>query len=300
MTMVERVIRVDGRGVRVVERGDPGAPAVVCVPGLGGWAENWAPTLEALALSGYRAIAFDVPGFGESERVGGGRYFRGDDAIYARLLARVLDALEIPRAHVLGHSLGGAIAFLGTVSAPERVLSLTLVAPGGLGLDLPLVFRLGSLPLIGHLVRGTSRSATRAGLASCFNDPRRMPPWLLEQSDRYSSRTVPEALRVLRAGVTLRGVRRGIQREWLGRADRFSGPVLLIWGRQDRVLPLAHADHARQAFPRAELRVVDDAGHLVMVEQPEAFAAALLPFLVSVGAPTSTPAKGRFAVPSVQ
>lgn len=298
--MADRSIRVDGRSVRVVEQGAPEAPAVLCIHGLSGWAENWAPTLEALAQAGYRAIAFDVPGFGESERVPRGRYFHGEDAIYARLLARVLDALEIGQAHVVGHSLGGAIAYLGTVSAPERVRSLTMVAPGGLGLDLPLVFRLGSVPLIGHLIRGTSRSATRAGLASCFHDPRRMPAWLMEQSDRYSSRTVPEALRVLRAGVTLRGVRRGIQREWLGRADRFAGRVQLIWGRQDRVLPLAHAEQARHAFPGADLRVVDDAGHLVMIEQPEAFAAALLPFLASVGAPTEGPAEGRYALRSVQ
>lgn len=288
MDGVERTLVVDGTGIRAIEAGPPGGEPVLCIHGVGGWAENWRETLAALAAAGYRAIAIDLPGFGESDRVDGARYFRGTDAVYARIIPGVLDALGLRDAHVIGHSLGGAVAYMGAVSAPERVRSLTLVAPGGLGLDLPWTLRLGSVSLIGGLLSGRSRQAARAGLASCFHDPRRIPRSLLEECDRHSARGIPETLRVLRAGVTLRGVRRDVREEWAARAARYLGPVQVIWGTDDLVLPIAHADGAAELFPRAPLHPIADAGHLVMVEQPAAFMRALLPFLGAAKAVVST------------
>jgi pimeloyl-ACP methyl ester carboxylesterase len=275
----ERAIVVDGLRVRALEAGPAEGEAVVCVHGVGAWAESWRATLGALAAAGYRALAVDLPGFGRSDALPRPRYFRGADAAYARFVPGVFDALGLADAHLVGHSLGGAVAYLGAVSAPDRISSLTLVAPGGLGTDLPWSLRLGSLPFIGGLLSGRTRQAARAGLASCFRDPRRIPAALLEECDRYSTRGIPETLRVLRAGVTLRGVRKDVRAEWIAHAHRYAGPVLVVWGEDDAVLPLAHARAAEELFPRATLRTIPDAGHLVMVEQPEAFMDRLLPFL---------------------
>ena len=284
---MERTLAVDGVRLRAIEAGPPDGEPVCCIHGVGGWAENWRETLAALSAAGYRAIAIDLPGFGGSESVRRARYFRGTDALYARIIRGVLDALALREAHVVGHSLGGAVAYMGTVSAPDRVRSLTLVAPGGLGLELPWTLRLGSVPLVGGLLSARSREAARAGLASCFHDPRRIPRALLEECDRYAARSIPETLRVLREGVTLRGVRRGIRDEWAARSTRYTGPVQLIWGVDDIVLPIGQADGAADLFPQARLHRIDDAGHLVMVEQPAAFMRALLPFLAREGfAPT--------------
>lgn len=278
---MDGAIVVDGLRLRTVAAGPADGPVVLCIHGVGGWAETWRPTLAALAGAEYRAVAIDLPGFGQSQAPARPRYFAGPDGLYARVVPGTLDALGVGRAHVIGHSLGGAVAYLGAVSAPERINSLTLVAPGGLGLDLPWRLRLGSLPLLPLIVRGRSRAAARAALGSCFVDPRRIPAGLLEECDRYASHNVRETLRVLRAGATLRGVRRGIRSEWIARAPRYPGPVLVVWGEGDAVLPLAHAATATDHFPRAVRRTIPDAGHLVMVERPEAFAAALLPFLAS-------------------
>lgn len=274
-----RTITVQGRRMRVIEAGPADGDPVLCVHGLAGWAENWSETLRALAEAGFRAVAVDLPGFGESEAVAGASYFRGEQALYARLIADVLDVLGIRDAHVLGHSLGGAVAYMGTVSAPERVRSLTLVAPGGLGLDLPWTLRLGSVPFVRTLLRPGTQRAARAGLASCFRDARRIPATMLEECDRYARSGLPETFRVLQAGVTLRGLRRDIRSEWLARAGRYGGPVLVVWGEDDVVLPVAHARAATELFERAALRTIPDAGHLVMVEQPEAFHSVVLPFL---------------------
>lgn len=287
MDGVERTIAALGTHIRVIGSGPADGEPVLCIHGVGGWAENWRETLAALAAAGYRGIAFDLPGFGESGGVRRARYFRGPDALYARVIPTVMDALDLRDAHIVGHSLGGAVAYISTVSAPDRVRSLTLVAPAGLGLDLPWTLRLGSVPLIGGLLSGRSREAARAGLASCFHDPSRIPRALLEECDRYAPRSIPETLRVLRAGVTLRGVRRGIRAEWMSRATRYTGPVQLVWGTDDIVLPVRHADGVTELFPRAPLHRIADAGHLVMVEQPAAFMRALLPFLASAKAVVS-------------
>lgn len=274
-----RTITVQGRRMRVIEAGPADGVPVLCVHGLAGWAENWSETLRVLGDAGFRAGAVDLPGFGESEAAAGASYFRGERALYARLIADVLDVLGIREAHVLGHSLGGAVAYMGTVSAPERVRSLTLVAPVGLGLDLPWTLRLGSVPFLGTLLRPGSSRAARAGLASCFRDPRRIPATLLEECDRYARKGLPETFRILQAGVTLRGLRPDIRSEWLARAGRYVGPVQVVWGEDDVVLPVAHARAATDLFARAALRTIPDAGHLVMVEQPEAFHRVVLPFL---------------------
>ncbi|HET8569096.1 MAG TPA: alpha/beta fold hydrolase [Candidatus Limnocylindria bacterium] len=272
-----RTIRVRGSSVRVVEEGPEGGDPVLLVHGVGGWAENWRATMRALAARGYRAIAVDLPGFGESERLSM-RYFEGDVPGYARFVVDVLDELGIRTAHLMGHSLGGAIAYLAAVCSPERFRSLVLVAPGGMGHDIAWSLRLASLPLLPRLLRG-SREAARAGLASCFHDPRRIPPEMVAECDRYAMPSLDETIRVLRAGVTLRGIKRSLRKRWIARAGTYSGPALVVWGERDRVLSPRHLSQVAAHFPDAERRTIPDAGHLVMAEQPEAFAAAVIPFL---------------------
>ncbi|CAN5254367.1 hypothetical protein BH18CHL2_BH18CHL2_12200 [soil metagenome] len=218
--LVSRAITVAGARVRVIEHGPPGGEPVLCVHGVGGWAENWRETLATLEAAGFRGIAADLPGFGESERVAGARYFTGDSPLYASFVPALLDALSLPAVHLLGHSLGGAIAYITAVTAPERIRSLTLVAPGGLGHDVALPLRLASLPFAGLLARLCARDAGRAGLASCFHEVAAIPRQLLEESDRYVPASLAETTRVLQAGLTLRGVRRDLRTRWMVRADR--------------------------------------------------------------------------------
>jgi pimeloyl-ACP methyl ester carboxylesterase len=74
-------------------------------------------------------------------------------------------------------------------------------------------------------------------------------------------------------------VKPSVREYWVAQAPRYQGPVLVIWGRQDAVLPVAAAADAREVMPQAQIQLIDDCGHLPMIERPDAFLAALLPFL---------------------
>lgn len=272
------VIDVAGSRIRVVEDGS-GPDAVLFVHGVGGWAENWIETIERVAASGRRAIAFDLPGFGQSTRVRGARYFDIRDPFYAKVVDGVRGSLGLERPHLVGHSLGGGIAGVTAVVHPDAWRSLTLVAPGGFGTELPMFLRLFSLPFFGlTALLPRPASAGRAILESCFHDPSRIPGHLYAESARYDF-TYPEVLRVMRAVATFRGLRRSLREAWLARAGEQTGPVLVVWGRDDAILPASHLQALRRTFPNAELELIDSAGHLVMEERPDAFASVLIPFL---------------------
>jgi len=278
-----RRIRVGGLRIRVIEETPPAErdDPVLMVHGLGGWAENWKMVMPAVAESGRRAIAVDLPGFGESERAHGSRYFDPEEPFYAPFVFTVLDALGVSRAHVAGHSFGGAVAYTAAVWCPERVRSLTLVAPGGLGSDLAREFRMLTLPgmeLFARLQR--SPAVTRQVLYSCFHDPARCPEDVVDEAVRYGRPAVGEMVRALRSAVSFRrGIRDEIRRPWIARAERYRGPALVVWGREDRIIPSSHVDEARQLAPHAEVHVIGSCGHLVMVERPREFVGAFIPFL---------------------
>ena len=258
----------------------PSDNAVLLIHGVGGWAENWREVMAPIAASGRTAIAVDLPGFGESEAPGRVAHFGPRDAYYPKFVLALLDGLGVDRAHVVGSSMGGAVAYMAAVSAPERVRSLTLVASGGLGRHIAFFLRVATLPGMITLAKlfGSPRQGP-AVLRTCFYDAARVPKTLHQESERYGLATYPEFVRALRSGVTIRGVRGDLHRHWMGRASAYDAPVLAVWGREDAVLPIHHLAGAKEVFPQAEVRIIERCGHLPMIERTDEFLDALLPFL---------------------
>ncbi|HKW77735.1 MAG TPA: alpha/beta fold hydrolase [Candidatus Limnocylindria bacterium] len=283
--MRAKTIVVSGLEIRVLEAGEASATAVVMIHGVGGWAENWRDVMEPIARSGRRAIAVDLPGFGESQSPGKVPYFGPRDAFYPRFMRDLLDALEIRSAHIVGNSMGGSVAYMTAVTFPDRARSLSLVASGGLGMDIPLFLRLATLPGTVTLARlfGNPRQGG-AVLRTCFYDAGRIPETLYAESERYGLRSYPEFVHALRDGVTIRGVKRGLREYWVAQAPRYRGPVLVVWGREDAVLPISHLDDSKAIYPDAEIHVIERCGHLPMVERTDEFLGALLPFVAGAEA----------------
>jgi pimeloyl-ACP methyl ester carboxylesterase len=280
--MEPRTITVEGLRTRIlVEDGHgPVRDPIVLIHGVGGWAENWRPVMGALASAGRQVIAIDLPGFGQSERPRRVRYFGPDAAFYPRFVTGAMDVLGIERAHIAGNSMGGAVAYMTAVTAPSRTRSLVLVAPGGLGRDVAFFLRACSLPGFGLVARlPRPRSAAREVLRTCFYDAGRITPELYEEAERYGNSSFPEFVRALSAGVGIRGVRRSLRQAWMARSSLYPGPALVVWGREDLVLPLRHLADVHATLPQAQIALIERCGHMPQAERPEEFLAATLPFL---------------------
>jgi pimeloyl-ACP methyl ester carboxylesterase len=276
-----KMLSVMGLRTRVLEdggagRGDP----VVMIHGVGAWAENWRQVMGPIASTGRRAIACDLPGFGESESPGDVAHFGPRDAFYPRFVGALLDELGIASAHLVGSSMGGAVVFTEAVTQPARIRSLALVAGGGVGREVALFLRLCTLPGMPLFARVFGKPAQARGvLRTCFYDAGRIPETLYDEAERYGYPSFGEFVNALRSGVTIGGVKRSVRDYWVAQAARYQGPVLVVWGRQDVVLPVTDAADAREVLPQAQVRLIDDCGHLPMIEKTDEFLAALLPFL---------------------
>ena len=280
--MQPRTITVEGLRTRILveDGGRADREPIILVHGVGGWAENWRPVMAGLASTGRQVIAIDLPGFGQSEAPSRVRYFGPEEAFYPRFVLAAMDVLGIERAHIAGNSMGGAIAYMTAVTAPARTRSIVLVAPGGLGRDIAFFLRACSLPGFGLVARlPRPRRAAREVLRTCFYDARRISRELYEEAELYGNSSFPEFVRALSAGVGIRGVRRSLREAWVARASLYTGPALVVWGREDFVLPLRHLADVHQTLPQAQVSLIERCGHMAMAECPDEFLAAALPFL---------------------
>lgn len=250
-------------------------PPVLAVHGLGGTKGSFLPTLAALS-DRFRVIAMDLPGFGDSDKPVGAAY---DPRFFARAVVDLLDALELERAHLVGNSLGGRVALEVALREPERVRRLALLAPS-------LAWRRNRpwAPLL-RLVRpelGLVQLAPRPVVEGIV---RRLIPGA---ADGWTAAGVDEFLRayLTPAGrAAFYAAARHIYLEephgdegfWT-RLRALRPPALFIWGRRDRLVPLAFARHVTDALPTAQ-HVELDCGHVPQVEMPSRTHAAVSRFL---------------------
>jgi pyruvate dehydrogenase E2 component (dihydrolipoamide acetyltransferase) len=246
---------IDAGGHRIRHRvmGE-GGEAIVLVHGFAGSLESWEANQSALANEGYTVAALDLPGHGESSLdVGSGSL----DGLAADVLA-YMDAVGIPRAHLVGHSMGAAACLVLADHAPGRVVTLTLAGPAGLGQKI-------NADVIRGLVVASERAELAAVLQFLFADPASVTEAMLERLVAYKRRPgVTEALAKI-ASNRYAGTPSGRQlREVLGTV-----PTMLVWGVDDRMIPApAPGEIVR---PGVLIRVLPHAGHMVQAEAADAF-----------------------------
>ena len=272
---------VDGLAVQYVREGR--GPTIVLLHGLGGFGESWRTTVDVLARSA-DVIAPDLPGYGLSAKP----RTRYDLEFFTRALHGFLDVLGVGQVSLVGHSLGGAVAVAYALTRPARVDRLALVSAVVPGFDYRAswLYRLAALRPVGELAALCARrSVYRAAIARCFHRPMaREVDALVDWS--YAARTSWAAKSAYLA--TLRDIRE----DFAGRAAayrRVAGtlglPILLVHGRQDRVVPAAHGATVAKGFPRASIRWVDGCGHFPQIEHAETVNRWLEDFLVARPAP---------------
>jgi pimeloyl-ACP methyl ester carboxylesterase len=277
-TPEDRYVKVGKINARYWAEGDQGSP-VVLIHGIGGSVESWLPTFGALATQ-HRVYAFDLLGQGRTDKPRDVSYGIPD---LAQFVKDLMAALKVERAHVVGHSLGGAVGTRLAIMAPMAVDKLVLVSSAGLGKGVTLGLRLSSVPVLGEILTRPSRSGTARFARTAVYDPAVMTDELIEQ--QYQMASLPgmqqSFLRILRANGNVFGQFESMVGPNVRGLAAITGPVLVVWGRQDQVLPVAHAEVAARGLPNARLHIFDHCGHIPMLEHTQAFNELLVGFLGS-------------------
>lgn len=266
-----RTIRTPQARFSILEAGigDP----LVMLHGLGGTKISFLPVVAELAPKGYRTVAVDLPGFGDSGKPLGAAY---DPPFFARSIVALLDELGIGRAHVVGHSLGGRVALEVGMEHAERAASLILMTPSLAWLaERPWTTLVRALrPELGALQlapRPIVEGIVRRMIPGSDN------PWVAAGIDEF-----------LRAYLTPRGraaFYASLRNIYLEDPDAFwralrrlGPPALFIWGRHDGLVPIAFERHVREAVPGAR-HVELSSGHVPQLEVPKETNRAIAAFL---------------------
>lgn len=256
-------------GVRIhyLEQGS-GEP-VVCLhgagPGASGWS-NFRGNLAALSQQ-YRVIIPDLPGFGLSDKPAGG--VEKPLAENSRVLASFFDTVGLDRASLIGNSMGGATTARFALDHPHRVGRIVLMGAPGAGLG-----TLGPQPPEGiramrSYFDNPSKEAMRALVRTFVYDASFVTDQLLEE--RYEASVEPGHLQFMRS--------RGPLEDMSAELHRLGAPTLLVWGQEDRFVPVEVGLKYLRLLQNAQLHVFSRCGHWAQVEQAERFNRLVLEFL---------------------
>ena len=250
-------VDIGGVRVRYVRKGS--GPAVVLVHGFASSLFTWKDVLPALAEN-HEVVAIDLPGFGGSDIP---RPL--DGSTYPAVVFAVMDRLAIDRAAIVGNSLGGSVAVAMAAARPERVSALVLIDSAGFNFDpgdRPALLRLIAAPGVGAALEKLPlrRRLVAAGLEQVFFDDTRVTE---ERIDEYAAPMMrpgaTQAAAELLAGQgppfvdVVRGVR---------------APALVLWGRDDAWIPVAHAQRFTEAIPASKAVILESCGHVPQEERP--------------------------------
>ncbi|ANH40121.1 4,5:9,10-diseco-3-hydroxy-5,9,17-trioxoandrosta-1(10),2-diene-4-oate hydrolase [Nocardioides dokdonensis FR1436] len=247
-------------------------PVLLLLHGLGCDHTTWSPVIDALARR-YTVLAPDLLGHGLSDKP------RADYSVggYANGMRDLLTVLGVDKVTVVGHSFGGGIAMQFAYQFPERTERLVLVASGGLGPEVSPAIRAITTPgfhqAMGLLTLPGVRHLGVAGLRRLAALPTSATRDLGEVADIYDSFKDPHARAAIRHVVSA-------VVDWKGQivtmADRAyltqAMPMCVVWGRNDQVIPVRHANNAAALAPGARVEVIPNSGHFPHKDHPERFA----------------------------
>lgn len=273
----DRFIKVENINTRYWAVGGKGS-AVVLVHGLGGFIENWANNVNALAEQ-HRVYAMDLVGFGHSDKT---PLTRDIDTL-VKFINDFMEAQNIEKASLIGNSLGGGLVLQFALDYPNKVEKLVLADNAGMGRDVINDFKLCSLPIIGELLTRPSLKGTARLWKEIVYDPALITPELVALAYGFISQPGAKKalLTTLRTGIDLRGQRARLVNHLLSRLNTITAPTLVVWGKEDPIIPAAHAQVAVDKIPGARLEIFERCGHMPQLEHPDRFNQLALEFLAS-------------------
>jgi len=271
----DQYIKVGNINTRYWALGDQGSP-VILIHGLGASSEIWMHNVEIMAEH-HRVYVPDLVGFGRSDKPD----IEYTPSSAARFIYDFMNALNIERASFAGNSLGGGISLIFTLEYPDKVDKIVLVDSAGLGSEVIFPLRLLSLPFIGKLMTRPSRKGVYLYFRDAVYDRKLLNKDFIDLY--YELHSLPGAqkslLRVIRTAIGIRGARERLVVPIMTNLGKIEQPTLIVWGKQDKVIPLEHAYFAKEQIPNSQLHVFDPCGHMPQFERPNEFNGVVTEFL---------------------
>ena len=269
-----KTVSIWGLNIRYVEAGE--GPVVLLIHGLAASLLTWYCNIDVLAGAGYRVIAPDLPGYGDSDKPGHLDY---DPESASNFVYDFSQELGLERFSIVGSSAGGLVAGLFALENPAMVERMALVGSGGFGRSLSWFLRVISLPVVGGLVYQPWLNNMMGVSKYLFYRPPAVLEELLPEMDRV--KLLPGArtamLRSVRSSIDLWGLRK----QWriLERLKDSPVPLMTVWGANDIIIPVSHAAAVGRELPASTVRIVPECGHWPQMEKPGQFNPMLTSFL---------------------
>jgi pimeloyl-ACP methyl ester carboxylesterase len=271
--MQPRTVTAFGAEVHYLTGGQ--GPPLLLIHGIGESNNSWSYNYDALARH-FRIYAPDLVGWGQTTP---SPAYHHDLSGLADFILAFMDAVGLDRTFVVGWSLGGAATIAAAVRAPERFPRVMLLAPAGLGRKVHWLFRAVHLPLLGEMMLMPIMLTVRTLYQLLYaHDWRKVSrDFLVRARDKarqpwHRSST----LAFVRAHHALTQGQGGL--DMRSQLHRLSMPVRILWGRQDRVLSVIEGQAALGLLPQGSLVVLDECGHMPMLEQTDRFHDEVLGF----------------------
>lgn len=273
--------QVEIHGHRVIYRIAGSGPPVVLIHGMVNSSRHWERVALALAQN-HTVIAPDLIGHGDSATP------RGDYSLgaHAAVIRDLLAVLDVDRATIVGHSLGGGVAMQFFYQFPQRVNRLVLISSGGLGHEVSPLLRSAALPGVAPLVAAAAHPRVLSALRGAGTRLRErgvgIGVYLQAIARALAPLSQPGArtafLQTLRAVIDVRGQR-------VSATDRLyllrDFPTLVVWGERDQTIPIAHGRAAHLAAPGSRFETLPRAAHFPHLEDPDGLAEILADFLAT-------------------
>ncbi len=259
----EKTVMVFGAKIRYLEAGDATKPTVILLHGLGAQAESWQFTIPALAAQ-FHVVAPDQIGFGKSDKP----LIKYRVGTYVDFLDKFMAETKIEKASLVGNSMGGWVAGLMAIKYPNRVVKIVLADSAGI---VPANFNIDDI----YRLNNSTRDEIRANLKLIFASP------ALQNNENLVDQFMTQRITV-NDGYTINSLIESIKRkeDFLNdRLGEIKKPALIIWGKQDGLIPVADAETFNKGIAGSQKVIFDNCGHVPQFEKALDFNKEVLKFL---------------------
>jgi len=268
-------VKIENYNIRYWMEGN-GKETIILLHGLGSMLESWQENIETLSKK-YKVYAIDFLGFGYSEKPN----ISYSIERLSLFLDRFLKKLSEEKVILFGNSMGGTVALEYAKRFPKKVTSIVLIANAGFGKNISMGLRLLTIPFIGELLNKPTKNSIKHMLNTIYFDKKFVNQEYIDFS--YNIASQPGAQQSFLSLLRSMGNFLGTKKSLLNRSKRtitsLKNPILVIWGKNDNLLPVEHAYKIKQDFLHVQVEIFNKCGHLPHMEYPDKFHQTVINFL---------------------